>query len=328
VRDLQAIDLFIEMLAAEKGVARNTIDGYTRDLTALAGFLTRRGSGLVGACTADLKAYMQSLGAAGLANATLARKRSSLRQFYTFLYREGICPSNPALAVDAPRPGRHLPVVLREEQVDRLLDVARAKSADQPSHAHVRAHCLMQILYAAGLRVSELVGLPFAAVRQRDLSTNRTFIEVTGKGGRERLVPLTGEACRAIQAYLPLRDRYLKQMAKRCSARTLARARTFLFPSNGTAGHLTRHRFAQILKELVAASEPGLANVSPHTLRHAFATHLLSRGADLRSVQKLLGHADISTTQIYTHVLDARLRQLLEEKHPLAHRGRTDSALG
>ena len=288
------------MLRAERGASDNTIQAYRRDLAHLAAFLTGENATLDGAGPDDLSAYLAALDRAGMAPRTAARRLSAMRQFYSFLHAEGRRGDNPTLTLEAPRRGRPLPKLLSEEEVDRLLEAA----GDRPGPEGVRLAALMQLLYATGMRVSELVGLPLAAAVR-----DPRLILVRGKGGKERLVPLNQAAREAVQAWVEVRGQDPRLAASR-----------FLFPSRSGAGHLTRHRFGQLLKELAVTARIDPAKVSPHVLRHAFATHLLNRGADLRSVQQMLGHADISTTQIYTHVLDERLRRLVEDHHPLAGR--------
>lgn len=293
-----SVDLFEEMLRAERGASDNTVQAYRRDLGHLAAFLTGEGTALDGAGPNDLSAYMSALDRAGMAPRTAARRLSAMRQFYGFLYAEGRRTDNPTATLEAPRRGRPLPKLLSEPEVDSLLQAA----GDRPGPDGVRLAALMQLLYATGMRVSELVSLPLAAAVR-----DPRLILVRGKGGKERLVPLNGAAREAVQAWVEIRNRTPHLAASR-----------FLFPSRSGAGHLTRHRFGQLLKDLAARAGIDPPRVSPHVLRHAFATHLLNRGADLRSVQQMLGHADISTTQIYTHVLDERLRRLVEDHHPLA----------
>jgi len=292
------------MLSVERGAARNTIESYLRDLTHIREFVVGAGVDLARAQSEHLNDYLDGLTSDGFSAATLSRRRSALRQFYKFLYAEGIRDDDPSAVIDAPKKVRHLPNTLSEKDVKALLDTA----ARREGHEGRRMHCLLEILYASGLRVSELVSLPLGAARG-----DARFLTIKGKGGRERMVPLGAAAQKAIEAYLPHRDRFLP---KKGSAE--GNAHRFLFPSRGKSGHLTRHRFGQLLKEL--AVEAGLApsSLSPHTLRHAFASHLLAHGADLRSVQQMLGHADISTTQIYTHVLEERLKSLVEQHHPLS----------
>jgi integrase/recombinase XerD len=301
-REAQA---FIEMLAAERGSSKNTEAAYGGDLRSLEAFLARRKSKPLTADTNALRAYLKSLDYLGMTPRTVARRLSVMRQLFRFLVAERLRDDDPASALDSPRLGRPLPKVLSRAEVDRLIDAARDKDDVDGG----RMATLLEILYAAGLRVSELVTLPLSAV-ERD----PTMLIVRGKGDKERLVPLGDPARLAIASWLHVR------------AATLEAGETsrFLFPSRGRTGHLTRQRFAQLLKEaaLAAGIDPG--RVSPHVLRHAFASHLLEGGADLRSVQLMLGHADIATTQIYTHVLDEKLRALVRDKHPLARRRRRD----
>jgi integrase/recombinase XerD len=296
------------MLSAERGAARNTLDAYRRDLADFEAFLARRGAKVEGADTAAIRAYLARLSAAGFSARTAARRLSALRQFHRFLCGEGLRRDDPTTALDSPRRGRALPKYLSEAEVDGLLEAARRR----PGPDGVRLTALLELLYATGLRVSELVALPLPAIAR-----DWRVITVRGKGGKERLVPLSEPARAALTAWLKARK---AQLATRDEIR---REQYWLFPSSGAAGHLTRHRFGQLLKELAAAVGLPRAKVSPHVLRHAFATHLLAHGADLRSVQRLLGHADISTTQIYTHVLEARLKQLVAEHHPLAKGARS-----
>jgi len=299
------LENFLEMLAAERGAAENTLDGYRRDLEDFSGFLGRKQ--LAEAETADLTAYLGDLTRRGFAESSQARRLSALKQFYKFLYSEGSRDDDPTRTLSAPKKRAGLPKVLSVEDVDRLIETAA--SATQKPHksaaARLRAqrtYTLMEVLYATGLRVSELVALPVAAALR-----DARLIEIRGKGGKERLVPLSPPAQRAMKDYVALR-----------SAEGAHDKSAWLFPSHGGSGHLTRQHFARDLKELAVAAGLDAAKVSPHVLRHAFASHLLQNGADLRVVQQLLGHADISTTQIYTHVLDERLRELVETAHPLA----------
>lgn len=303
VRAGHAVEAFLEMLVAERGIAANTLQAYRHDLEDFADFLVRRKRSTDAASTADLRDYMAALARAGMAASTAARRLSALRQFHKFLYAENYRGDNPCTVVDAPRRSRPLPKILSEAEVDRLLDAA----STLPGPDGARMLALLELLYASGLRVSELVGLPLAAVT-RDTG----MLIVRGKGGKERMVPLTEASIRAVEAYREVRDAFLKQGLQE------KQKSPFLFPSRGGSGHLTRHRFAQLLKELAVMAGIDPQKVSPHVLRHAFATHLLDHGADLRSVQQMLGHADISTTQIYTHVVEERLRRLVEQHHPLA----------
>jgi integrase/recombinase XerD len=294
-----AIGTFLEMLMVERGAAPNTVDAYRRDLQDLDTFLSDRHKAIAAATEDDLRDYLGHLRSAGLSARTAARRLSALRQFYRFLFAEGLRGDDPTAALDAPRQSRPLPKLLSEDEVDRLLAAARRRDGADG----LRLVALLEVLYATGLRVSELVGLPYAAAVR-----DPRFLVVRGKGGKERVVPLSEPAREALDAYLAVRDGFLPK----------GRPASSLFPSRAAEGNLTRHRFAQLLKETAAAAGLDPAKVSPHVLRHAFATHLLNRGADLRSVQQMLGHADISTTQIYTHVLDERLKTLVQEKHPLA----------
>lgn len=296
------IDAFLEMMVAERGAAANTVAAYRRDLDDYARFLAGRGRDPAAAGSGDLRAYLGRLRDAGLAAGTAARRLSALRQFHRFLCAEGLRGDDPSAALDSPRQGRRLPKVLSEAEVDELLAGARAR----PGAGGARLVALLEILYATGLRVSELVGLTMDA-----LSRDARFLVVAGKGGKERMVPLGEPAMAALAAWLPYRRAALKGSA----------GSPWLFPSRAAGGHLTRQRFAQLLKELAAAVGLPPSRVSPHVLRHAFASHLLAHGADLRSIQQMLGHADVSTTQIYTHVVDARLARLVETAHPLAGGG-------
>jgi integrase/recombinase XerD len=298
--DSLVVERFLEMMAGERGASINTIDAYRVDLRHLSDFLAGRGGEVATASADDLRAFLGRLAKAGLSPRTLARRLSTLRQFYRFLYSEGMRGDDPADPLHSPRRGRPLPKVLSEAEVDNLLKQAR--SVEGPEG--LRLVALLEVLYATGLRVSELVTLPARAARN-----DPRLLLVRGKGGRERQVPLHQPAREALAAYLPARRGFAPGGADS----------PWLFPSRRSLeGHLTRARFAQMLKKLAFDAKLDPGKVTPHVLRHAFATHLLSHGADLRSVQEMLGHADISTTQIYTHVLDERLKALVTEKHPLA----------
>ena len=291
------------MLAAERGASKNTEAAYRADLKNLEAFLARRKQKPVTANADALRAYLKSLDYLGMTPRTVARRLSVMRQFFRFLLAERRREDDPASTLDSPRLGRSLPKVLSRVEVDRLIEAAQTKGGEDGG----RMETLLEILYGTGLRVSELVTLPLAAA-ERD----PTMLVVRGKGDKDRLVPLSDPARAAIAKWLHVR------------AATLAedeRSR-YLFPSRGRTGHLTRQRFAQLLKESALAAGIDPARVSPHVLRHAFASHLLEAGADLRSVQLMLGHADIATTQIYTHVIPEKLRSLVEDKHPLARRRR------
>jgi integrase/recombinase XerD len=296
------VEAFLEMLAAERGASANTLAAYRRDLD---DFRAHAGP-LAEASAADLRGYLAGLAERGLAATSQARRLSALRQFFRFMLAEGLRADDPTSTAERPKPRRGLPKVLSVGDVDRLLSTARAEAvgADLSPSRRIAAHrllALLELLYATGLRVSELVSLPASAGKG-----DRPFIAVRGKGGRERLVPLNGAARAALAEYRALRAADGKPDAK------------WLFPADSAAGHVTRQAFARDLKAVAARAGLGPSKLSPHVLRHAFATHLLSGGADLRALQTLLGHADISTTQIYTHVLDERLKQLVNEHHPLA----------
>jgi integrase/recombinase XerD len=294
------VEAFLEMLAAERGAARLTLAAYRHDLSVVTEFL---GGALDSASTEDLRGYLGALARDGFSARTAARRLSALRQFYRFLLLDGRRHDDPTAALDAPRLGRPLPKLVSEDEATKLLEAAAAQGGAEGT----RLICLVELLYGAGLRVSELVSLPLAAARGE-----KRFLVVRGKGDKERLVPLGEPARAALAAYLARRDAFV---AGKKSER-------FLFPSRSAAGHLTRRRCGQLMKELALAAGIDPARLSPHVLRHAFATHLLDRGADLRSVQEMLGHADIATTQIYTHVAGERLQRLVREHHPLAKRRR------
>lgn len=287
------------MLAAERNAAANTRLAYRRDLEDFAAFLARRGTAAEDADPAQVRAYLARLRDAGMSPRTAARRLASLRQFHRFLVADGVRRDDPMSTIDGPRLGRPLPKILSEDEVSRLIAAARARADVEGK----RLAALLEILYAAGLRVSELVSLPLAAVAR-----DGRFLTVRGKGGKERIAPLSAPAREAIAAYLAVRRAFLRE----------GESSRYMFPSRGAAGHLTTTRVAQLLKAL--AGEAGIEprRISPHVLRHAFATHLLDRGADLRAVQQMLGHADIATTQIYTHVAGERLHRLVHERHPLA----------
>jgi integrase/recombinase XerD len=288
------------MLAAERGAAPLTLAAYRHDLGDLAQFLAARAVDLAEVEAAALHAYLAGP-AAALAPRSLARRISAIRQFYKFLVLDGVRSDDPSAGLDTPRLGRALPKFLSEAEVAALLAAARA----WPGAEGVRLVCLLELLYATGLRITELVGLPLAAAQRHP-----RFLMVRGKGGRERIVPLGEPGRQAVAGYLEDRSGFLPD----------GRASPWLFPSRGSRGHLTRQRCGQLLKRLALGAGLDPARLSPHVLRHAFASHLLDRGADLRSVQQMLGHADIATTQIYTHVLGSRLRRLVETAHPLARR--------
>lgn len=297
------VEAFLEMASAERGVSANTREAYARDLADFAAFLAARGGAVEAAGAGDIREYLARLARRGLSPRTGARRLSALRQFHRFLLAEGVRADDPCQVIDSPRRGRSLPKVLREAEVEALLVAARQARGPEG----VRLLALLELLYATGLRVSELVSLPVNAVT-RDLR----LVIVRGKGDKERMIPLTPPAGEAVAAYGRVRERFLARGEIRNAVSP------WLFPSRSGTGHLTRQRFAQMLKRL--ANDAGLdpKKVSPHVLRHAFATHLLDHGADLRAVQQMLGHADISTTQIYTHVQAERLKALVHDHHPLA----------
>lgn len=298
------VEAFLELIATERNASRNTQDAYARDLLDLAAFLKKRGKDVTAAREGDLSAYLAFLSAAAMSPATVARRRSALRQFYKFLQSEGAVKGDPAQWLEAPKRGRGLPKVLSEAEAAALLDAAKGAGAPDD----LRMTALIELIYATGMRVSELVSLPLDAVKG-----NPRAILVRGKGGAERLTPLHDGARAAIRAYLAVRSGFLK-----LGPNGQAIASRYLFPSRGNPGHLTRQRFGQMLKVLAGRAGIDGEKLSPHTMRHSFATHLLAHGADLRAVQELLGHADISTTQIYTHVQDERLKSFVQKHHPLA----------
>lgn len=293
-------EAFLEMMAVERAAALNTITAYGKDLTDAEGFLAGRGRDLSDASAEEIEAYFQDLGVRGMAPSTAARRRAAVRQFYRFVMGEGWRTDDPSRRVDAPKKGRPLPKVLSGEEIEAIIAAASARDGAQG----LRLRCMIEILYAAGLRISELLALPVAA-----LARDPAYLIVKGKGGKERLAPLNPPAREATAAYLPIRSTFFAKGTKDSP---------WLFPSRGEGGRLTRRRFSQLLQESAAGAGVDPSKVSPHVLRHAFATHLLEGGADLRVVQTLLGHADIGTTQIYTHVAQDRLRDVVETKHPLA----------
>lgn len=307
MRGARHLESFLEMLAVERNAAENTLASYRRDLEDFGAFLQARGRGLDQATVDDMPAFLGDLTARGFAASSQARRLSAIRQFHKFLYGEGVRPTDPTGAVDSPKKRRPLPKILSREDVDRLIDATAAEAgrADVTPLGRLRAlrlHTLLEVAYATGLRVSELVSLPASAVRGA-----LPAIRVRGKGSKERIVPIGEKARAAMAAY---------QDAVRAEGK--AGDGRWLFPSFGESGHFTRQAFARDLKAVAAAAGIPPSKISPHVLRHAFASHILENGADLRIVQELLGHADISTTQIYTHVLEERLKRLVAEHHPLA----------
>jgi len=300
------IGRFLEAIYAEQDAAENTLKSYGADLLEFQGFLCNSKRNFQNATRVDIENYLISLEARGMAQSTRARRLSSVRQLYRFAFEEGLREDNPAQQIKGPRKKRHLPKVLSEGDVDQLLQGATQTGRSPADRS--RNTCLMQLLYATGMRVTELVSLPVAAVRG-----NPKMVLVRGKGGKERLVPLSAPAKMAIAAWLVFWDTGQEEMRKAGKP-----ASAFLFPSRGKLGHLTRIRFYTLVKEIAVISGVSPQIVTPHALRHAFATHLLAGGADLRVIQMLLGHADVATTEIYTHVLDEKLRELVLQHHPLA----------
>jgi integrase/recombinase XerD len=312
--DPKLINLFLDMLAAEQGAGANTLDAYRRDLADLSDYLTRNGHTFAGVNTDGLRGYLADLDTRGFKSSSVARRLSAMRHLFRFLLNERVRADDPAAILSGPKRGRGLPKVLSIADVDRML--TRAKELTQASSPSslkqlraMRLYCLLEVLYATGLRVSELVALPRSAARN-----DARMIVVRGKGNKERLVPLNDASRRAMSDYLLAMETQKREKAKG------AAVSKWLFPSFGESGHLTRQHFARDLKELAAASGLAPRLVSPHVLRHAFASHLLHNGADLRIVQTLLGHTDISTTQIYTHVVEERLKSLVRDLHPLAEK--------
>ncbi len=314
VSDAKLINLFLDMLAAEQGAGANTLDAYRRDLTDLSEYLTRHGETFAGAGTDGLRGYLADLDTRGFKSSSVARRLSAMRHLFRFLLNERMRGDDPAAILSGPKRGRGLPKVLSIADVDRMLTRAKELTlvsgvSDLKQLRAMRLYCLLEVLYATGLRVSELVALPRSAARN-----DARMIVVRGKGNKERLVPLNDASRRAMSDYLAAMEMQKGEKAKG------AAASKWLFPSFGESGHLTRQHFARDLKELAAAAGLSPRLVSPHVLRHAFASHLLHNGADLRIVQTLLGHTDISTTQIYTHVVEERLKSLVRDLHPLAEK--------
>ncbi len=298
---------FLDMMSAERGAAENTREAYARDLDAFLAFLAARGLADTTATSKDVQAYLAAMTNDGLAATSRARRLSSVKQFYRFLFNDGIIDIDPTSGLSGPKRQRALPKVLSVAEVDRLLTAAAQRIDGQEGRALFRAlrfNCLVEILYATGMRVSELVSLPRSVVRG-----DQRVLTIKGKGGRERLVPLNPAARAALDAYLAVAGRFDNS--------------PWLFASKAADGHVTRQAFALDLKDIAGDAGLDPDRVSPHVLRHAFASHLLDRGADLRAVQQLLGHADISTTEIYTHVLQERLKALVNAHHPLAKLGKT-----
>ena len=311
--DARLIHLFLDMLAAEQGAGDNTLDAYRRDLEDFSEFLDRAGQNFSRAGTDVLRDYLADLDTRGFKSSSVARRLSAMRHLFRFLLNERIRSDDPAAILSGPKRGRGLPKVLSISDVDRMLtrakELTQADASPQQRLRAMRLHCLLEVLYATGLRVSELVALPLSAARG-----DARMIVVRGKGNKERLVPLNEASRRAMADYL------VAMQALKTDKQKSAAGSKWLFPSFGESGHLTRQHFARDLKELAGASGLAPRLVSPHVLRHAFASHLLHNGADLRIVQTLLGHTDISTTQIYTHVVEERLKSLVRDLHPLAEK--------
>ena len=312
--DARLTNLFLDMLAAEQGAGANTLDAYRRDLTDFSEFIGRAGQSFAGVETQALRDYLADLDARGFKSSSVARRLSAMRHLFRFLLSERFRSDDPAAILSGPKRGRGLPKVLSISDVDRLLvrakALAEAPEASAPQRLRaMRLYCLLEVLYATGLRVSELVTLPLSASRR-----DARMIVVRGKGNKERLVPLNEASRQAMADYLAAMEALKPANTKN------AAASKWLFPSFGESGHLTRQHFARDLKELAAAAGLAPRLVSPHVVRHAFASHLLHNGADLRIVQTLLGHTDISTTQIYTHVVEERLKSLVRDLHPLAEK--------
>jgi integrase/recombinase XerD len=301
------VEEFLDALASERGDSANTMEAYRRDLSDYQGHLRAQGTDALKAGAAHLQAYLSSRGADGLSAASLARRLSAVRQFHKHLYAEGHRRDDPTLSIDGPRRARPLPKVLTIEDVDRLIQTAR-EGLDAPERplrerlGAARMACLIELIYGSGLRVSEALGLPKSAARAKE-----PLVAIRGKGGKERLAPLSNPSRAAITVYRALLGEVSPAMA----------ASPWLFPADSASGHMTRQGFARDLKVVASAAGLSPGRVSPHVLRHAFASHLLQNGADLRVVQDLLGHADISTTQIYTHVLDERARAMVRDLHPM-----------
>jgi integrase/recombinase XerD len=318
--DAGLINLFLDMLAAEQGAGDNTLDAYRRDLEDFSEFLARDKQNFAGVETQALRDYLADLDSRGFKSSSVARRLSAMRHLFRFLLHERIRSDDPAAILSGPKRGRGLPKVLSISDVDRLLVCAKAL-ADAPEATAsqrlrtLRMYCLLEVLYATGLRVSELVSLPLAASRR-----DARMIVVRGKGNKERLVPLNEPSRQAMADYLAAMEALKQEKKNNGPASKNGSASKWLFPSFGESGHLTRQHFARELKELAPAAGLAPRLVSPHVLRHAFASHLLHNGADLRVVQTLLGHTDISTTQIYTHVVEERLKSLVRDLHPLAEK--------
>lgn len=306
MNDHDWISRFLEAQAAELGASRNTLLAYGRDLKDAAEFIENKGLSFVKAKREDIESYLLFCDAQGLAKSTRARRLSAIKQLFAFAFQEGWIASNPAIDISGPGKDKKLPKTLSIEEVERLLDAASSTGRTESEKA--RNACLMELLYATGMRVTELVSLPVTSAKG-----NPEMLLVLGKGGKERMVPLSAAAKSKMKAWLSLREKQDDEDRK--AGKPVSR---FLFPSRSKEGHLTRHAFYLKIKDIAVKAHVSPSKVTPHILRHAFATHLLQNGADLRVIQTLLGHADVSTTEIYTHVLEERLKSLVLEKHPLA----------
>lgn len=307
MKDFALISLFLDAQSADLGASKNTLAAYGNDLKDASGWLAARKKDLLSATRDDVENYLLHCDAQGLAKSTKARRLTSLKQLYRFCFEESFRDTNPAIEIRGPGQSKKLPVTLTMDEVERL--IAAAKATGRTDQDKIRNTCLIELLYATGMRVTELVTLPLASAHG-----NPEMLLVMGKGGKERMVPLSRNAQDALQAWLAQRvaeDEALKAAGKPTSA--------YLFPSRGKLGHLTRHAFYQLIKTFAVSANVKPDKVTPHVLRHAFATHLLENGADLRVIQTLLGHADVSTTEIYTHVLEERLKSLVLDHHPLAN---------
>lgn len=304
------IELFLEMMAAERGASLNTISSYKRDLVDVDSFLSKKSVEIEKASSEEIRDYLVYLQKAGMSPSTAARRLSAIKQFFQFLYSENIRKDNPTIIIDSPKLGKQLPKSLSMTEVELLLKHAH----DDTSPEGLRLSAILEILYASGLRVSELVGLKLSAL-QYETGTRRIkpLLIVRGKGNKERVVPLNKSAIDALSEYISIREIFVK----------LSKDSPWLFPSGGKGGHLTRQRLGQLLKQLAINSNIDPERISPHVLRHSFATHLLNNGADLRTIQEILGHSDISTTQIYTHIAKERLKSIVELHHPLAKKKET-----
>ena len=311
-----SIDAFLDMLTAERGAAMNTRQAYWRDLADVSLYIRNKFSIEINEATTDqIKSYLSDLtkkinvkgaNSSQTAVRTVARRLSALRQYYRYMVSEGSRDDEPTSSIESPKQTRTLPKTLSESEVSRLIETAGSTGTAES----MRLVCLLEMIYASGLRVSELVGLPLSAIGE-----NNQFLMIAGKGGRDRMVPLSDSAQKAIEGYLARREEFM-------GGESLSAQEQWLFPSRTSVkGHLTRQRFAQLLKDLAIAAKVDSDRVSPHVLRHAFATHLLANGADLRSVQKMLGHADIATTQIYTHIIGKDTKDEVQSKHPMSKTG-------